>query len=203
MFDIKGKTILVLAPHTDDGELGAGSTVAKLSKNNKVHQISFSNIDDNRLVIENQKAADILGYYDLHQCNYKVRRFDRFRQKILDDLIYFRKKYNPEMIFLPSKNDIHQDHQVINQEGIRAFRSETIIGYSLNWNLMVNSHQVFSVISKKHLNKKIQACNAYKSQAGRIYMNSEVIKAMAVNNGSQINEEYAELFECIRLKIKN
>ena len=41
--DFTGATVLVLAPHTDDGELGAGATIAKLAQQgNDVHYVAFS-----------------------------------------------------------------------------------------------------------------------------------------------------------------
>ena len=35
---------------------------------------------------------------------------------------------------MPSLNDIHQDHATIAQEGLRAFKGCTILGYELIWN---------------------------------------------------------------------
>jgi len=41
------KKILILAPHTDDGEFGCGGTIAKLiEKGKKVHYVVFSTCED-------------------------------------------------------------------------------------------------------------------------------------------------------------
>ena len=54
--------------------------------------------------------------------NFEVRKFPENRQEILQSMIELNKKYEPDIIFLPSPNDTHQDHNVISTEGFRAFK---------------------------------------------------------------------------------
>jgi len=139
------KKVLVLAPHTDDGELGCGGTIAKfLEGKKKVFYIAFSSAEKsvpeglprNILKKEVKKAIKILGLpsENLILFNYEVRDFPRYRQEILDAMIKLDKKIRPDLILLPSTQDIHQDHQVILQEGLRAFKKISILGYELPWN---------------------------------------------------------------------
>jgi LmbE family N-acetylglucosaminyl deacetylase len=64
------KRILVLAPHTDDGELGCGGTISKLAKQGKeVFYAAFSlceeslpkGLPSNTLEIEMKNATQRLG----------------------------------------------------------------------------------------------------------------------------------------------
>ena len=71
---------------------------------------------------ELHKAAVQLGILKSHiqTFDFPVRNFQEHRQAILDKLIQLKMNLNP--IWLPNSDDVHQDHQVIHQEGIRAFK---------------------------------------------------------------------------------
>lgn len=203
------KKILVLAPHTDDGEFGCGGTIAKLVENdNEVFYAAFSaceqsvlpNFPSDVLITEVKAATKILGIKaeNLILFNYDVRTFNYKRQQILDDLIKLRKDINPDIIFMPTLDDIHQDHATIAEEGLRTFKTKTIFGYELLWNNLNFRTTAFYELNKEHLQVKLNALAAYKSQAHRPYSDPEFISSLARVRGVQIGVNYAECFEVIR-----
>jgi N-acetylglucosamine malate deacetylase 1 len=209
----KNKTILVLAPHTDDGELGCGGTIAKaIEEGAKVYYIAFSTADEsvpknfpsNQLEIEVREATRILGILPerLIVFKYEVRKLNYARQDILEKLIVLRNDIQPNIIFLPSQKDIHQDHQTVANEGIRAFKFCTILGYELIWNNLSFNTDCFIKIKPHHLERKVDALFAYKTQLGRSYTNPDFIRALATVRGTQIGTQYAETFEVIRWLIE-
>src|SRR5829696_254887 len=127
---IRNKRILILAPHTDDGELGCGGTISKLISSNDIYYLAFSaceqsvpeHLHKDVLKDEMKAAAGILGFQsqNLILLTYEVRKFNLQRQEILEDLLRIKKDIKPEVILMPSINDIHQDHQIIANEGLRA-----------------------------------------------------------------------------------
>ena len=206
------KNILVLAPHTDDGEFGCGGTIAKLIREGKnVSYIAFSiaeesvpkHLPKNILESEVKKATELLGIPEenliIH--NYKVRYFHEHRQEILEILVKLNKKLRPELVFMPCIHDLHQDHAVIANEGLRAFKKTSILAYEIPWNNFNFSSQCFSILKKQHINKKVNALKCYESQMQRDYASEEYIRSLAKTRGVQIGEDYAEVFEIIRLKI--
>ena len=203
---------MVLAPHTDDGELGGGGTIAKLSEEGKeVFYVAFclcskalpKTFPSNTLELECRKATSILGIPPsrLILFNYEVRELPQFRQQILEELLKLNKDINPEMVLLPAASDIHQDHQVIHQEGMRAFKNTTFAGYELPWNNYSIRTNFFVRISETDLTKKIESLKAYESQAGKNYMNPDFIRSLAKVRGVQANSSYAEAFEIYRWMI--
>lgn len=203
------KTILVLAPHTDDGELGCGGTIARYcEEGNRVIYVAFStcrkSLPDgfapDTLIKEVKAAVDILGIKkeNLVLFDYDVRKFKEERQKILEEIIALRTAYNPDIVFVPSSADIHQDHQVVSEEVLRAFKSTTIFGYEMPWNNKSFSTQAFIKLEKAHLEKKVLAMNEYHSQSHRSYLNKEFIYSLATVRGVQIGTSYAEAYEVIR-----
>lgn len=205
----KASTILVLAPHTDDGEFGCGATIAKYIENGaRVIYAAFSaaeqsvlpHLPPDILRTEVKQATSTLGIAE-QDCiifDFEVRRFPEFRQKILDVMIELNQKYKPDMVFLPSIHDTHQDHHTIAQEGFRAFKKTTMLGYEVPWNNLDFRTSCFVDINEKFLEQKITALNKYKSQSHRDYAQTDFIHGLARTRGVQIGKTYAESFEVIR-----
>jgi len=203
---------MILAPHTDDGELGVGSTIAKCAGEGKeIFYVAFclcskalpENLPSNTLELECRKATSILGISSsrLILFNYEVRELPQFRQQILEELLKLDKDIHPDMVLLPAASDIHQDHQVVHQEGMRAFKNTTFAGYELPWNNYSIRTNFFVRISEVDLSKKITSLSAYESQSGKSYMNADFIRSLAKVRGVQANSPYAEAFEIYRWMI--
>lgn len=204
------KNVLVLAPHTDDGELGCGGSIAKYCMENKnVFYVAFSicsrslppELAPDTLAKEVKEATQVLGIKpeNLILYDYDVRHFYQERQGILEELIKLRSFIKPDLVFVPSPTDIHQDHQVISEEGLRAFKNTSLFGYEMPWNNISFNTRAFNVLGEEHVVKKVDALRKYESQAKRSYLNEEFIRSQAIMRGVQIGARYAETFEVIRL----
>lgn len=205
MFD-NIKKVLILAPHTDDGEIGCGGTISRLIEEGKdVYYVAFSSdgAPDCVLIKEIKKATKKLGIPEdnLMLLDYPTRTFKEYRQEILDDMININNKIRPELVFLPSTYDTHQDHEVIREEGFRAFKKCSLLGYEEMWNNITFPTVVFYKLDEKHVDCKISALQGYQSQSKKMYMYPEFTKGLATIRGAQINARYAEAYEAIRLVI--
>jgi len=130
--------------------------------------------------------------------NYQVRKLNYTRQEILEDLIKHREELKPDLVLMPSLNDIHQDHSTIAQEGLRAFKNTTILGYELIWNNLNFNTTSFIKLEKNHIQAKCDALKEYKSQGQRDYMSEDFMFSLAKTRGVQIGCKFAESFEVIR-----
>ena len=203
------ETILILAPHTDDGELGCGGSMARFIEEGKnVFYAAFSTAEksvdpglpNNILEIEVKAATKKLGIKRENLFIYRneVRKLNYIRQEILEELIKLKKKIDPDIIFMPSINDIHQDHSTVAREGLRAFKDRTILGYELIWNNITFNTSTFIILQHNHVQSKVDALQEYKSQKDKAYMSQDFIFSLAKSRGVQIGKEYAECFEVIR-----
>lgn len=208
--EISHEKILILAPHTDDAEFGCGGSIVKLVENNcSVHVVAFSiaeeSVPDNVPKNINKQymkdAMAILGVKEENIIikNYPVRNFPSVRQSILEDLVEINRKITPSIVFLPSTFDTHQDHQVVSQEGFRAFKKVTILGYELPWNNLTFTTNCFIPLQEEHVNKKLNSLQCYISQMGRDYISKDFLKSVMRTRGGQMGKKYAEAFELIRL----
>lgn len=189
--------VVVLAPHTDDAELGCGGTIAKLiERGYDVYVYAFDVGKANEE--EYFRALRKLGAKAKLFKSFHTRYFHKLRQEILDKLIEIRKEIEPVKVFVPAQSDCHQDHQVITQEAIRAFKHCSIYGYEAYWNSFGFRNDMYTILSGDHLSKKCESLSEYESQNAKAYFNEDNIIAMARVRGVQAGSEYAECFEVIR-----
>lgn len=210
----KYKNILILAPHTDDAELGCGGSMSRfLREDVKLTIVVFSTARasvpeghaKNQLKIEFLNSMQKMGVKkeNLILYDYPVRNLNFHRQEILENLIDIRSKVQPDLVFIPSSQDVHQDHQVIQAEGLRAFKNVSILGYELPWNHITFSAQAFIKLEEEDLDCKWSCLTEYNTQMElkRNYFTEEFIYGLARVRGTQIGCDYAEAFEVFRVSI--
>ena len=207
--------ILILSPHTDDAELGCGGSIAKfLEEGHDLFWVVFSTAEDslpNNLPKDTLKKEflEIVNEIGLEDdkykiFNFKVRHLHKHRQEVLENLIQIRRIFNPELVIGPSVNDYHQDHQVVANEMIRAFKTiSNVISYELPWNHITFNTQLFIKLDSKHISLKYNRLKHYKSQIiqNKLYFSKDFIYGIGSTRGVQCNSKYAEAFEVVRWMI--
>jgi N-acetylglucosamine malate deacetylase 1 len=201
--------VLVLAPHTDDGEFGCGGTMARMVEAGvDVRYVAFSiatkslpeGFAPDALAQEVREATAEIGIAEdnLTVHDFEVRTFPEHRQEILELLIALWEELEPDAVLQPSLHDVHQDHQVVAAEGLRAFKRTTILGYEIPWNNYDFSYQAYVSLERSHLERKVAALSKYASQQHRRYSDPEYIWNVARTHGINVNREYAEVFQVYR-----
>ena len=203
---------LVLAAHTDD-EFGCAGTLARLVESGaEVHYVALSRCEESvpdgfpKDVLE-AECRSCLARLGLPEGNvsvegFRVRHFPANRQEILELLVALRRRLEPNLVFVPASFDTHQDHRTVYEEGFRAFKFSSILGYELPQNLISFSNSAFIALEEKHLDLKVEALNLYASQQFRAYAGESFIRALAHVRGVQSGGLYAEAFELVRLLVR-
>lgn len=206
---MNNQRILILGPHTDDGEWGAGASITRwIRQGNQVWYIAFSAAEESVLAEFSQdvlrteiiQASLELGIQkdNLRVLHYKVRYFPRDRQDLLEEMIRLRREINPTLVVLPCSYDTHQDHKTISEEGFRAFKRCSILGYEIPWNNRKIDLTYFQQVDEEDIASKVRAIAAYKSQVFRNPHYEEFIRSLAMQRGFQVGFRYAEAYEVIR-----
>lgn len=205
---IQAENVLVLGAHPDDGEFGCGGSIARFCEEGKhVFYAVFSlceksvpaGLPKDVLLSEFKASCAVLGVpkKNLFIHNYEVRTFPTVRQEILEDLVNIRNRVKPDLVLLPSTSDLHQDHKTLSEEGIRAFKGISILGYEMAWNNRVFSTEAFIHLEARHIDRKVAALQSYKSQTFRSYSKESFVRSLAEVRATQISMDYAEAFEVI------
>lgn len=191
--------ILCLSPHPDDITIGCGATINKFIEEGKeVWCVVFTHNDVQGFADQEiWDSITALGIPRDHiiQLDFKARTLAAHRQEILDKLVEFRTTLAPELVLVHRRDDVHQDHKVVSEEAFRAFKSITIWGYRLPWNVRDNEH--YESVYKRNVDNKIRAMGFIKSQQQRHYYNPRKREANAIATGEEIGKDYAEKFEII------
>jgi LmbE family N-acetylglucosaminyl deacetylase len=174
----------------------------------EIHYVAFSTAEESVppgfpkdvLKKEVRAATTALGIpeHQLHIRNYAVRKLNYVRQEILEDLVYLKRHIRPDLVFMPSLTDLHQDHETVAKEGLRAFKDTCLLGYELLWNNLNFNTACFFKLDVSNVEAKCTALKAYVSQADKDYMSRDFIYAHARTRGVQARTTYAEAFETVR-----
>ena len=120
------KKILILSPHADDEILGCGGFISKYS--NKNYQINvliltnanrgapelYSTEEIKKIRNEAKQANNLIGTKKLYFENLPALNLANYPiYKITNIINKYMKSINPEIMLIPSGNDIHDDHKII------------------------------------------------------------------------------------------
>ena len=200
-----GKSLLFLGAHPDDIELGCGALIAEVCGSADLHCYTFSdnqqNPDLKDLVSEYAASMHTLGLKDnqFELGTFQTRRFPESRQEVLEQMLALRKLYQPQIVFVHTAKDVHQDHATLTQEAIRAFRGTTVLGYDV----LRSSYGFFPdflvEVSDKAVETKLEALSQYKTYANKYYFRTEILRATAIRHGALAERPLAEGFDIIRM----
>ena len=202
--------VLFVGAHTDD-EISSAGTLAKfMERGYEVFIAVFSFCEKSsealgypRDILEKEFACSmsILGLDSEHvlALHYPVRDFPQYRQAILEDLVRWKKDIKPSLVLIPHSADTHQDHQVIAEEGKRAFAGSTILGYESPKRLILSTHVGFVRLTPDHWLVKEKCLECYVSQSSRFGADIKTRGLLAKFRGLQAGCGIAEAFEVIRL----
>jgi LmbE family N-acetylglucosaminyl deacetylase len=203
--NFSGKRVLFLGAHPDDIELGCGALLHHIVKQTDALCVTLSdnqkNPDLKNVKNEHLEAMAVLGVPEEKVIlgPFTTRVFPDSRQEILEYFLKLRREFKPDLIFVHSKQDVHQDHNTMTAEALRAFRGITVLGFDV----VRSSYDFFPhflvEVTEEDVNKKIEALSKYETYRDRYYFNSELTRSIMVRHGALAERPFAEGFDIIRI----
>ena len=216
------KKILILSPHADDEILGCGGFISRYSKEGHIINILiltnankgapeiYSEKEIVKIREEAKKANNFIGTKKLFFENLPALNLNQYpTYKISNIINKYILSIKPEIILIPSSNDINDDHKIIFKAAKVATRTnkkndlKKILSYEVlsetEWNENEKSFSpnYFVKLNKSDINNKIKAFLKYKSQVKKFPhpRSKEGILNLSRVRGSQVFMEYAEAFK--------
>ena len=203
--NFSGRHVLFLGAHPDDIELGCGALLNNIVRKTEVLCVTLSDNQKNpnlkNVVDEHYEAMTVLGVQKerIVLGAFTTRVFPDARQEILEYFLKLRREFKPDLIFVHSRQDVHQDHNTMTDEALRAFRGITVLGFDV----VRSSHGFFPhflvEVTEADVNKKIEALSKYETYRDRYYFNSELTRSIMVRHGALAERPFAEGFDILRI----
>ncbi|MCH5373793.1 MAG: PIG-L family deacetylase, partial [Planctomycetes bacterium] len=174
ILDVAGKS-LVNTVLLDDIDLGAGDLIHNIRCKSELLCVTLSDNQKNPLlknvVKEHYDSMTELGVpkESIVVEQFTTRMFPDARQEILEYLLKLRKEFQPQIIFCHSPNDVHQDHNVVTQEALRAYRGITVLGFDVVRSSYNFFPHFFVGVEEIDVDKKIEALQKYKTYHDKYY----------------------------------
>lgn len=220
--DMRGKNILVLAPHQDDESIGMGATISHLAQNNKVHilyatdgRLKINNgFRDNIDKIRKEEALniskklgvsiEILSYINTDLRNNYDKLKEDIKKRIFDDGFIF------DCIFSTSICECTEDHRVLTEvlldivtEKSDFYDIPSIYLYDINTSIPPKSINAITVLDKADIDLLKDIYSVFKSQ---IYIEFDHISMIDRAKGNLIISDNKEGDICgaeVFHKVKN
>lgn len=203
--NFSGKRVLFLGAHPDDIELGCGALLHHIVEQTNVLCVTLSdNLKNPQLqnvVSEHYESMAVLGVprEKIILGPFTTRVFHDSRQEILEFFLKLRGEFEPDLIFVHSKQDVHQDHLTMTDEALRAFRGITLLGFDVVRSSYGFFPHFLVAVTEEDVNKKIEALSKYETYRSKYYFNSELTRSIMLRHGALAERPFAEGFDILRI----
>lgn len=200
-----GKSILFLGAHPDDIEIGCGALLHQIGTQTEILCVTLSDNQKNpalkNVKDEHYQAMEVLGVprEKVIFGPFTTRVFPDARQEILEYFLQLRRDFGPDLIFVHSRQDVHQDHLTMTDEALRAFRGITVLGFDVVRSSYGFFPHFLVEVTEEDVNRKIEALSKYETYRDRYYFNSEVTRSIMVRHGALAERPFAEGFDILRI----
>ena len=215
--------VLVIAPHPDDEILGVGGTMIRATeKGDNVYvcivtkgmQPMFSAESVKQVRDEAVSCHEFIGVKKTFWLDFPASMLEKAdRAELNGKLLEVIKETCPDEVYLPHWGDMQKDHQIVTESAMVALRPKylphikKIYAYETlsetGWNVPNIQNEFIPTVYvdiTKHIDKKLEAMNIYKSQVGVFPETRSVraVESLARYRGCMMNLEAAEAFTLIR-----
>jgi N-acetylglucosamine malate deacetylase 1 len=200
-----GKKVIFIGAHPDDIELGCGAFISNILSHTDILCVTLSdnqkNPDLKNLVEEHYRSMEVLGVprQQVLLKDFETRKFPQARQEILEFLFQLNREHRPDMVFVHTRSDIHQDHVTLTDETLRAFRGTTVLGFDCLRSSYGFFPHFLAEVTEKDLNCKVRALAEYKTYKDRYYFSEEILRATLIRHGALAERPFAEGFDILRI----
>lgn len=199
------KRILFLGAHPDDIELGCGAFLHHVSPYSEVRCVTLSsnhkNPDLKNVVQEHLASLSVLGVgrEQITVESFETRKFPQQRQEVLEYLFQLRLDFKPNIVFVHTKSDIHQDHNVVTEEALRAYRGITVLGFDVVRSSYGFFPHFLVEVTEEDVQAKLSALSEYKTYSDKYYFDPSLLRATMIRHGALAEKPYAEGFDILRI----
>jgi LmbE family N-acetylglucosaminyl deacetylase/tetratricopeptide (TPR) repeat protein len=202
--EFAGQTVLAIGAHPDDIELGTAGFLLKLKDSGaRIYGLTLSRGelggDPARRPREAERATSFIGldaYWVLDFADTKLGEHVPAMRAAIEEKI---RAVGATLVLTHSDVDVHGDHRAVNAATREAARAvPTVLCYE-DVSTSKDFDPNYFVDITGYVEDHLRAVSYHRSQAGRTYMDPEVIRGRAAHRGMQIGTSFAMAFRTLNV----
>ncbi len=197
------RRVLCLGAHSDDIEIGCAGTMLQLVRHHPalaVHWVVFS-AGRTRAGEAREAATRVLAGVDSPRIvvhDFRDGFFPSQLAAIKETFETLKGEVDPDVIFTHARDDLHQDHRVINELTWNTFRRHLVLEYEVpKWDGDLGRPNCFVHLTEDTVDEKIAILSScFASQRDRHWFGEGIFRAIMRIRGMECNAPsgYAEAF---------
>ncbi|MDO5068249.1 MAG: PIG-L family deacetylase [Propionibacteriaceae bacterium] len=193
--------LVLVGAHCDDIAIGAGATVAMLSRAHPGLRVSALVLTGAGTVREGEERAALQRLCDGAELDLVVadlpdNRLPGHWMAAKQQVMALRDAGEPDLVICPQPGDAHQDHRLVAELCAQAFRRQPLWGYEIaKYESDQPRPNTFVAVDEEIVKLKLQVITeCYPSQADHPWFDEEAFTALMRLRGIQCNQRHAEAF---------
>lgn len=205
-----GSRVLLLGAHPDDIELGCGATLLALARQRTDLQVRWVVLSGtlNRAREARASAAAFLdGIKDVEVVvhSFTDRYFPAEYRELKCAIADAGRGFAPDVVFTHQRDDLHQDHRLVAELTLNAFRDHVILEYEIpKFDGDLGRPNVYVDLSRELVDDKVALLTKhFPSQHDRDWFDEETFRAILRLRGVECHagDGYAEAFYGRKLRL--
>lgn len=204
------RRILCFGAHCDDIEIGCGGTILRLIRENRDLEFYWVVFSSNPTRKREARQGAHMFLQNVKRSRVVIRDFrDSFfpyeGRAIKEFVESIRRRFQPDLIFTHSRNDLHQDHRLISELTWNTFRDHLILEYEIpKYDGDLGAPNFFVGLDETLCTAKIHhILVSFRSQSLKQWFSEDTFRALLRIRGIESNSDgrYAEGFYCRKIMV--
>jgi LmbE family N-acetylglucosaminyl deacetylase len=196
------RTVVAIGAHPDDIEIAAGGlllTLASTVPGVRVHYVLCTGTANRQAEARAAAAACLPGAdlsFDLHDL--PDGRLPGYWAQVKQIMQTASATVTADLVLVPSTQDAHQDHRLIGELALSAFRDQLVLHYEIpKWDGDLGRPGLYVPLAEEVARRKVEILNDnFPSQKDHDWWDDEVFFGMMRLRGMECRTRYAEAFTC-------
>jgi LmbE family N-acetylglucosaminyl deacetylase len=197
------RSVVAVGAHPDDIEIGAGGlllTLAQATAGLRVHYVLCSGTPARQAEARAAAAAFLpgadlsLAFNDLPDGRLPGH-WDQVKQILQSAAVV-----DVDLVLVPSQRDAHQDHRLIGELALSAFRNHLVLQYEIpKWDGDLGRPSLYMPLDDEVARHKVELLHAsFPSQKAHDWWDDEIFFGLMRLRGMECRSRYAEAYECAK-----
>ena len=200
--------VIAVAAHADDLEIGCGGTILRLAGDGRLQSVHWLVLSAEGPRAAEAKAgaeAFLSGVDDvgIQVADFRDGYFPGQYSAIKDRFEALKALPDPDLVLVPRRADLHQDHRLVSELAWNTFRDHVIVEYEIpKWDGDLASPNLYVELSREVVERKAALlAQVFGSQAGRHWFDRDTFLGLARIRGLECRaaDGYAEGFHARKL----